>query len=144
MTLDARLAARDDLRFTPAGLAALDFQLAHESMQTEANGERRVACELAAAALPWLPGSPLPHRHERRASRERIRTTGRKLKCPAPWEEARNLPKVKEKARTASAASAATICSSERSSAALPPKASSKSTTRMSMSSKTSFRKTAR
>ena len=48
MTLDARLAARDDLRFTPAGLAALDFQLAHESMQTEANGERRVACELAA------------------------------------------------------------------------------------------------
>src|SRR2546422_10045395 len=51
MTLDARLAARDDLRFTPAGLAALDFQLAHESMQTEANGERRVACELAAGAL---------------------------------------------------------------------------------------------
>ena len=51
VTLDARLATRDDLRFTPAGVAALDFQLAHESMQTEANGERRVACELAAVAL---------------------------------------------------------------------------------------------
>ena len=51
VTLDARLAARDDLRFTPAGIAALDFQLAHESMQTESNGERRVACDLAAVAL---------------------------------------------------------------------------------------------
>ena len=28
VTLDARLAARDDLRFTPAGVAALNFQLA--------------------------------------------------------------------------------------------------------------------
>ncbi len=51
VTLDARLSARDDLRFTPAGVAALDFELAHESMQTEANGERRVSCELAAVAL---------------------------------------------------------------------------------------------
>ena len=47
VTLEARLAARSDLRFTPAGVAALDFQLAHESMQVEASGERRVACELA-------------------------------------------------------------------------------------------------
>jgi primosomal replication protein N len=51
VTLDARLAARADLRFTPAGIPALDFQLAHESMQTEAGGERRVACDLAAVAL---------------------------------------------------------------------------------------------
>jgi primosomal replication protein N len=51
VTIDARLAARADLRFTPAGLPALDFQLAHESMQTEAGGERRVACDLAAVAL---------------------------------------------------------------------------------------------
>ena len=29
VTLDARLASRDDLRYTPAGLPALDFQLAH-------------------------------------------------------------------------------------------------------------------
>ena len=51
ITVDARLAARADLRFTPAGIPALDFQLAHESMQTEAGGERRVACDLAAVAL---------------------------------------------------------------------------------------------
>jgi primosomal replication protein N len=51
MTLDARLASRGDLRFTPAGVPALDFQLAHESMQNEGDGERRVACELAAVAL---------------------------------------------------------------------------------------------
>jgi primosomal replication protein N len=51
VTLDARLAARADLRFTPAGIPALDFQLAHDSMQPEAGGERRVACDLAAVAL---------------------------------------------------------------------------------------------
>ena len=51
VTLDARLAARGDLRFTPAGVAALDFQLAHESTQTEGNAERRVACELAGVAI---------------------------------------------------------------------------------------------
>ena len=49
--MDARLAARADLRFTPAGIPALDFQLAHESAQSEAGGERRVACDLAAVAL---------------------------------------------------------------------------------------------
>jgi primosomal replication protein N len=51
VTLDARLAARSDLRFTPAGIPALDFQLAHESMQAEADVDRRVACELAAIAI---------------------------------------------------------------------------------------------
>ena len=51
MTLDARLSARGDLRFTPAGVPALDFELARESMQTEANTARRVACELPAVAI---------------------------------------------------------------------------------------------
>ena len=51
VTLDARLPARGDLRFTPAGVPALDFQLAHESMQAEADVDRQVACELAAIAL---------------------------------------------------------------------------------------------
>ena len=51
VTLDARLASRGDLRFTPAGLPALDFALEHESVQREAGGERRVACELAGVAL---------------------------------------------------------------------------------------------
>ena len=49
--LDARLQARDALRYTPAGVPVLDFALAHESTQIEAGSERRVACELAAVAL---------------------------------------------------------------------------------------------
>ena len=43
--------SRGDLRFTPAGVPALDFELDHESMQIEAGGERRVACELAGIAI---------------------------------------------------------------------------------------------
>src|SRR5262249_60135549 len=48
--MGARLGARPGLRSTPAGIPALDFQLAHESLQNEAGGERRVACDLAAVA----------------------------------------------------------------------------------------------
>ena len=51
MTLDARLQSMGSLRFTPGGVPALDFELAHESTQVEAGSERRVACELAAVAL---------------------------------------------------------------------------------------------
>ncbi|MGH8715045.1 MAG: primosomal replication protein N [Casimicrobiaceae bacterium] len=51
VTLDALMQSRDELRFTPAGVPALDFHLVHESTQTEAGGERRVACELSGVAL---------------------------------------------------------------------------------------------
>ena len=51
VTLDARMRSRGDLRFTPAGVPALDFELDHESTQIEAGGERRVACELAGIAI---------------------------------------------------------------------------------------------
>jgi len=51
VTLDARLQSRGSLRFTPAGVPALDFELAHESTQIEAGSARRVACDLAAVAL---------------------------------------------------------------------------------------------
>ena len=51
VTLDARLQSRDRLRFTPAGVPALDFALEHESLQVEAGAERRVACEVAGVAL---------------------------------------------------------------------------------------------
>ncbi len=51
LTLDARVQSRDALRFTPAGVPALDLHLVHESMQIEAGGERRVACELSAVAM---------------------------------------------------------------------------------------------
>jgi len=51
LTLDATLATRDDLRYTPAGIPALDCTLRHASMQAEAGGERRVECELHALAF---------------------------------------------------------------------------------------------
>ena len=51
MTIDARLKSRDALRFTPAGIPALDFELAHESVQVEDGDKRRVACEIAGIAM---------------------------------------------------------------------------------------------
>lgn len=51
LMLDATLASRDDLRYTPSGLAALDLTLRHTSVQSEAGTERRVQCELAAVAF---------------------------------------------------------------------------------------------
>ncbi len=51
LTLDATLAAREDLRYTPAGIPALEMTLTHASVQREAGGERKVDCELAAVAF---------------------------------------------------------------------------------------------
>lgn len=51
LTLDATLASREDLRYTPSGLAALDLTLRHTSVQIEAGGQRKVECELAAVAF---------------------------------------------------------------------------------------------
>ena len=51
LVLDATLAERGDLRYTPAGLPALDCMLRHASVQPEAGGERKVECELAAVAF---------------------------------------------------------------------------------------------
>jgi primosomal replication protein N len=51
LTLDAMLAARGDLRYTPAGIPALECVLKHASIQPEAGGERKVDCELAAVAF---------------------------------------------------------------------------------------------
>ncbi len=67
LTLDATLAERGDLRYTPAGVPALECVLRHASVQREAGGERKVDCELAAVAfgapaiaLSRVPtGSPL-------------------------------------------------------------------------------------
>ena len=49
--LDARLHERGELRFTPAGIAAIDFMLAHASKQVEAGIERSIECELAGVAF---------------------------------------------------------------------------------------------
>ena len=39
------------LRYTPAGVAALEFKLAHESEQAEAGSPRQVQAELSAIAF---------------------------------------------------------------------------------------------
>ena len=51
LVLDATLTQRGDLRYTPAGIPALDCTLQHQSMQAEAGGERRVDCEVFAVAF---------------------------------------------------------------------------------------------
>jgi primosomal replication protein N len=51
LQLDATLAQRDPLRYTPAGIPAVDCTLSHASTQPEAGGERRVECEMHAVAF---------------------------------------------------------------------------------------------
>jgi len=51
VVLDAVLAERGDLRYTPVGVPALECVLRHSSVQAEAGGERRVDCELNAIAF---------------------------------------------------------------------------------------------
>jgi primosomal replication protein N len=51
------------LRYTPAGLAAVEFKLAHESEQAEAGTKRKVQAEIGAIAFEaqakLLAGRPL-------------------------------------------------------------------------------------
>jgi primosomal replication protein N len=51
LTVDALLTERGDLRYTPAGIPAIDCSLHHQSVQAEAGGERKVECELFAVAF---------------------------------------------------------------------------------------------
>ena len=51
LALDAILAECGDLRHTPAGIPAIECQLAHRSSQQEAGSERRVECDLHAVAF---------------------------------------------------------------------------------------------
>ncbi len=41
----------ESLRYTPAGIAALNFRVTHASEQSEAGSKRRVECEMPAIAL---------------------------------------------------------------------------------------------
>jgi primosomal replication protein N len=50
LALSARLVARDALRYTPAGIALLDFMVEHESEQREAGTLRQVKLELRCLA----------------------------------------------------------------------------------------------
>ena len=51
------------LRYTPAGLAAVEFKLGHESQQDEAGGRRSIQAEVSAIAFETqaklLAGRPL-------------------------------------------------------------------------------------
>ena len=49
--LSGRLLERGALRHTPAGLAALEFKLGHESEQVEAGAKRKVQAEIGAIAF---------------------------------------------------------------------------------------------
>ncbi len=51
LALDVTLAQRGDLRYTPAGIPAIDCTLHHVSVQAEAGGERRVDCDVFAVAF---------------------------------------------------------------------------------------------
>src|SRR5438445_414235 len=46
-----RLIELDALRHTPAGIPMLKFRLQHDSVQTQAGGERKVSFEMAAVAF---------------------------------------------------------------------------------------------
>ena len=51
LTLSARVAELLPLRYTPAGLPALDVTLEHMSVQQEAGGERQAVLRLKAVAF---------------------------------------------------------------------------------------------
>ena len=61
--LSGRLLELGALRHTPAGLAALEFKLAHESEQDEAGTKRKVLAEIGAIAFETearlIAGRPL-------------------------------------------------------------------------------------
>jgi primosomal replication protein N len=51
LVLHAQLLERTALRYTPAGLPALDLRLTHESMVTQEGMPRRVSLEIRARAV---------------------------------------------------------------------------------------------
>jgi len=51
VVLTGKLIERNELRHTPAGMAALNFRIGHVSEQVEAGGSRRVSLEIEGVAL---------------------------------------------------------------------------------------------
>jgi primosomal replication protein N len=51
LVLQARVAERAAMRYTPAGLPALDLSLAHESVVQQEGQPRKVSLEIAALAV---------------------------------------------------------------------------------------------
>lgn len=56
LVIVARIGSIGPLRYTPAGLPALDLQLEHESRQTEADTPRTVRLTIATVALGEMAG----------------------------------------------------------------------------------------
>lgn len=56
LQLSAELVERGALRYTPAGVPAVECQLAHSSLQVEAGIERQVHLEISAIALADVAG----------------------------------------------------------------------------------------
>ena len=56
LVLQATLVERGALRYTPAGLPALDCSLKHESQLTEAGQTRRASLEIKAVAIGETSG----------------------------------------------------------------------------------------
>ncbi|MBX3641493.1 MAG: primosomal replication protein N [Rubrivivax sp.] len=57
LVLAARLIERRALRYTPAGLPVLDFELKHESELSEAGQARKVALQIRAMAIGGITGA---------------------------------------------------------------------------------------
>jgi primosomal replication protein N len=51
VALDARLLKRSALRYTPAGIPAIDLLIGHKSIQIEAGVRREARCEVEAVAI---------------------------------------------------------------------------------------------
>ena len=51
LVLEARLVERGALRYTPAGLPALDFELKHESELSEDGQPRKVSMQIRSVAI---------------------------------------------------------------------------------------------
>lgn len=51
VTVAGRLIELDALRYTPAGVPMMKFRLQHDSVQTEAGGERKVSFEIVGVAF---------------------------------------------------------------------------------------------
>ena len=54
VVIDAEFFEIDSLRFTPAGVAIIEFKLRHESQRVENGISRKVECEIDAIALADL------------------------------------------------------------------------------------------
>jgi primosomal replication protein N len=60
LVLSARLVERGAVRYTPAGLPALDLLLQHESQVTEDGHPRKVSMEIKAVAIGAITRQLLP------------------------------------------------------------------------------------